>query len=370
MAAGISVERLRSLTEAASSVVGVAQLESLLGRLVETACVATDATYGALGVIGDHKTLIEFVHRGMDEKTIAMVGHLPTGRGVLGTLIREGAVIRIEKISEHPDSVGFPEHHPAMDTFLGVPVAVGREAYGNLYLTEKSGGFTAEDELVVSALAAIAGAAVETTRLRARLEHLAVLADRERIGRDLHDSIIQDLFATGLELQGLASFVDDSMVGDGLNRAVDRIDSTIETLRHVIADLHRGPSESTLEEQIRAHVLQLAEPYDTDVAVSVSPRELILEVGLIDRLVPIVGEAVSNALRHSGSDLIEVAVETIGDSLVLAVTDHGRGFEPDSVQRGMGLGNLETRSRSLGGDLSIRSVAGTGTVVEVVFPIS
>src|SRR5690606_12683073 len=108
-----------------------------------------------------------------------------------------------------------------METFLGVPVGTADDAFGNLYLTEKPGGFTEEDEMVVGALAAIAGAAVETTRLRSRLARLAVIEDRERIGRDLHDSIIQDLFATGLGLQGLAVGFDDEEVAKSLNEAVD-----------------------------------------------------------------------------------------------------------------------------------------------------
>jgi signal transduction histidine kinase len=369
MGTDIPVDRLRALTQAASSVVGTAQLESLLGRLVETACETTGARYGAMGVIGDHKTLVEFVHRGIDDERVALIGHLPEGRGVLGTLIRESTTIRLVRISDHPDSVGFPDHHPEMESFLGVPVAVAGEAFGNLYLTQKAGGFTEEDELLVSALAAIAGAAVETARLRGRLERLAVIEDRERIGRDLHDSIIQDLFATGLELQGLSAMVDDAMVSEGLDRSVDRIDATIETLRHVVSDLHRSRHRSSFEEELRAHVLQLAGPYDVGMSVTVRPGELDLDSALGREIVPIVGEAVSNALRHSESEVVEVAVEMLADRLVLSVTDQGTGFDVDGVTRGMGLENLGERTRRLGGELSIRSVVGAGTVVEVSLPL-
>lgn len=363
----IPVDRLKALTEAATSVVGTAQLESLLGRLVETACSTTGAQYGALGVIGEHKTLVEFVHRGIDAETVAAIGHLPEGRGVLGTLIRDRTTIRLEHISDHPDSVGFPENHPEMETFLGVPVAVAGKAFGNLYLTEKAGGFTEIDEHVVGALAAVAGAAVETTRLRSRLERLAVIEDRERIGRDLHDSIIQDLFATGLELQGLATFVDDTSASDGISRAVDRIDGTIEALRHIVSDLHRTRGPSSFEEEARAHLAQLSGPYGGTVTVGVRPSDLELEPALASEIIPVIGEAVSNALRHSQSEVVEVSIEVLADRLVVSVTDQGVGFDVEGVARGMGLDNLEARTRRLGGELSIRSVIGVGTVVEATF---
>lgn len=365
----IPADRFRALTEAATAVVGVAELENLLGRLVETAQATTGARYAALGVIGEHKTLTEFVHRGIDDQIAAQIGHLPEGRGVLGTLIRERATIRLDRISNHPDSVGFPENHPSMTSFLGVPVGTADDAFGNLYLTDKPGGFTAEDEAVVGALAAIAGAAVESARLRSRLAQLAILEDRERIGRDLHDSIIQDLFATGLELQSVAVATTDEVTSVALNELVDRIDGTIEALRRVVGGLHRDHARSRFEEDLRAHTEQLSGPYEVPVLVSVTP-DIDLEPELAADIILLVGEAVSNALRHSGTAFVEVAAETVGPRLLLTVTDQGRGFDPDAVERGMGLDNMEARARRLGGEASVRSVAGVGTLVEVVIPLA
>jgi len=365
----IPVDRFKALTEAAADVVGMAQLESLLGRLVETARGTTGAQYAALGVIGEHGTLIEFVHRGIDDELVRKIGHLPEGRGVLGTLIRHRATIRLERISDHPDSVGFPEHHPPMEAFLGVPVGTSEEAFGNLYLTEKPGGFTDEDEVVVGALAAIAGSAVATTRLRSKLARLAVIEDRERIGRDLHDSIIQDLFATGLELQGLALSVEDEATAASLDSAVDRIDSTIESLRRIVSDLGRRGKRSLFEEELTALTSQLASAYEVAVFVSVSPPDLELDPQLATEVIPLVGEAVSNALRHSGTGVVDVSAEMVAERLVLSVVDQGRGFSPDTVERGMGLENLEARASRLGGRVSLRSVLGAGTVVEVTLPL-
>jgi signal transduction histidine kinase len=365
----ISLDRFKLLTEAAASVVGTAELEKLLARLVETARNTTGAKYAALGVIGEHKTLVEFVHRGIDAETVRLIGHPPQGKGVLGTLIRERATIRLDRISDHPDSVGFPEHHPHMETFLGVPVATSEDTFGNLYLAEKPGGFTEEDEVVVGALAAVAGSAVETARLRSRLARVAVMEDRERIGRDIHDSIIQDLFAAGLELQGLAASSNDEDLSAALHGVVDRLDSTVDSLRRIVADLGRRGERSSFEKELRAHTIQLARAYEVAVFVSVEPPDLELEPELAEEVMPLIGEAVSNALRHSGTGVVDVKAELLSDRLVLSVVDEGKGFDPENVERGMGLDNLESRARRLGGEVTLRSIVGAGTVVEVVLPI-
>lgn len=366
----IPVKRLTSLTEAVSSLVAMTDLEELLRRLVETACDTTGARYAALGVVGEHRTLVEFVHEGIDPETVARIGHLPQGHGVLGTLIRESTTLRLDRLSDHPDSVGFPEHHPPMERFLGVPVGTGDRAVGNLYLTEKEGGFDEDDQVIVEALAAIAAVAVEKTRLRARLGEMAVLEDRQRIGRDLHDSIIQDLFGTGLQLQGLTSGAVDEATRKGLNEAVARIDETIDSLREIVTDLDRPVKSGSFGDTLRAQLSRLAAPYQVAVGVSVEPAGLELPDQAVASVQPMITEAVSNALRHSGSKVIDVRLERLGDRLVISVVDQGTGFDPDQVKAGMGLKNLRQRASALGGHVDIRSVGGVGTVVEVLLPYS
>jgi signal transduction histidine kinase len=366
----IPVKRLSNLIEAVASLVSMTDLETLLRRLVQTACDTTGARYAALGVVGEHRTLIEFVHEGIDPETVAMIGHLPRGHGVLGTLIRDKSTLLLDRLSDHPDSVGFPEHHPPMDRFLGVPVGTGEMTVGNLYLTEKDGGFDQDDLLIVEALAAIAAVAVETTRLRARLEDMAVLEDRQRIGRDLHDSIIQDLFGTGLQLQGLTSGAIDQPTRNGLNEAVSRIDETIDALREIVVDLDRPVKIGTFGDSVRAQLTRLAAPYQVAVGVSVEPVDLELPDHAVDSVQPMITEAVSNALRHSGSPVIDVRLEKLGDRLVISVVDQGSGFDPEQVEAGMGLKNMGQRASAMGGHVDIRSVGGVGTVVEVLVPYS
>src|SRR5262245_29141977 len=251
MAQGTSLDRFSELIEAAAGVVGETDLERVLRRLVTEAMTATGARYAALGVLGEHGVLSEFLYEGISTDEAGLIGHLPTGKGVLGTVIRENRTIRLDEIGSHPDTSGFPSHHPEMTSFLGVPVAVGDMAFGNLYLTEKEGGFSDDDVMVIEALSRIAGAAVRTARLQERLRRVAVVEDRQRIARDLHDSVIQDLFAVGLGLQGVSQIVDDSRLAATIVEAVDRLDEAVETLRSYIFDLRQiEESSPSLEDRL------------------------------------------------------------------------------------------------------------------------
>ncbi|MDT3445457.1 MULTISPECIES: GAF domain-containing sensor histidine kinase [unclassified Pseudofrankia] len=159
--------RLRGLLRANRMVTTDLRLPTLLRQVVEAACELLDARYGALGVVAPDRTLEEFVHVGMDSADVAHIGHLPTGHGVLGVLIDDPRPRRVGDIARDPNAVGFPPGHPPMHTFLGVPITVRGEVFGNLYLTEKRDGraFTAEDEELALALAATAGVAIDNARL-------------------------------------------------------------------------------------------------------------------------------------------------------------------------------------------------------------
>ncbi|MBB5782811.1 signal transduction histidine kinase [Nonomuraea jabiensis] len=160
-------DRVHVLLEAVVSVGSELDLETVLRRIVETATKLVDASYGALGVIGQENTLIQFIPVGLTEEEIARIEHWPHGLGLLGLLIKDARPLRLGRIADHPESYGFPHGHPPMGTFLGVPIRVREEVFGNLYLTEKRGGgeFDEEDEAIVVALATAAGVAVDNARL-------------------------------------------------------------------------------------------------------------------------------------------------------------------------------------------------------------
>jgi len=368
--AEVTSKRLAALVAGAAAVTATADLSELLTATAETARETTGAKYAALGVIGEQGTLIEFIHVGIPTELAEAIGPLPTGRGVLGTLIIEAKTIRLDRIQDHPDSSGFPPNHPPMTAFLGVPVRAGDRVFGNLYLTEKAGGFTEADEQLVEALASIAGSAVANVRLQQKLRRLAVVEDRERIARDLHDAIIQNLFAVGLVLQGLASRMDDARDRHDMEEAVERLDSAITELRRFIFDL-KPPvwHDRDIATELTRLVQQLAEPYGIQTRIAISPDLGQIPGDVIDVASQIVREATSNALRHSDSPTVDITADNGAGFLILTITDKGKGFDPGTVEAGLGLSSLRSRAEKAGGDTTIHSRPGRGTTVRVLLPI-
>lgn len=368
MSQATAVHRLPALIEAAAAVVGAGDLEHVLRSLVAEARTATGAEYAALGVLGEHGVLSDFLHEGLTAEEVERIGPLPTGKGVLGLLVREKRTIRLDSISEHPDSYGFPPNHPHMSTFLGVPVAAGGKAFGNLYLAEKEGGFTDDDVMIVEALSRIAGSAVTTARLQERLRSIAVGEDRQRIARDLHDSVIQDLFGVGLGLQGIAERITDTTAAATLEEAVDRLDLVVEALRAYIFQLRTTGGRRQLDERLQELVSRMGSAYPAAVTLEIGTAELANDQ-IEDEVVKIVTEALSNALRHSKGTEIEVIVDADDEWCRILVRDDGVGFDPQLPGSGMGLANLSARASGLGGRATITSTVGSGTTVEVRLPL-
>ena len=211
-------------------------LATVLERIVEAARELVGAHYAALGVLDPgHTYLSQFITSGLDTDARARIGELPKGHGILGLLIFEPTPIRLPDLREHPDSFGFPPGHPRMRSFLGVPIFVRGEAFGNLYLTDKEDedAFSDIDEELALSLAAAAALAIDNARRQERTGELSLLADRERIGRDLHDTVVQRLFATGLAMQGTARLAERPEVVERLQQHIDDIDDTIRQIREL-----------------------------------------------------------------------------------------------------------------------------------------
>lgn len=362
------VDRLAALAQAAATVMEETDLAVVLQRAVSMAATTTGARYAALGILGDLGGLVEFVSEGIDQETVEAIGDLPRGHGLLGTVIREAATIMVDHIPEHPDSVGFPPHHPPMDSFLGVPVRVGGKVFGNLYLTDKPGGFTTDDAHMIEAVAAVAGSAVSNSRLQARLRQLALVDERERIARDVHDSVIQNLFAIGLTLQGLALRVGAGFEGT-LNELVDRIDGAIDELRRLIFGLRQQPTAGVVH-SIQRMLDELGRP--SSVELEVRPDIGSIDAERMGDLIAMIREATANALRHSGANRIAISLETVDRHLVATVRDNGSGFAYDPSDPsgpGMGLANLRARALRLSGHVAISTEQGRGTLIEIVIPV-
>jgi signal transduction histidine kinase len=356
---------LSELVRAAAAVAEQTDLDAVLRTTVTVAKEATGAGHAALGVIGAHGELSDFVYLGVDRETAEMIGSLPAGHGVLGSVIREPRTVRLNSIADHPSSAGFPSHHPPMSNFLGTPIRVGERIFGNLYLTDKPEPFNEDDESLVEALAAVAGSAINAARLHDRMTQVALVEDRERIARDIHDAVIQDLFAVGLDLQGLALTIEDLEITDRLDRSVQRIDDAISSLRTFIFDLR---SMSALHSDPVKAIRRMAERLagSRDVRVSVTAGDLgSPSATQLDNAMQIVREAVSNAIRHGMAKSVEIRLDRDGPGLVVTITDDGGGFDPTQARRGMGLDNMRERASRLGGGFSIDSTPGAGTRLRV-----
>jgi signal transduction histidine kinase len=223
--------------------------------------------------------------------------------------------------------------------------------------------------MLVEALSKIAGAAVTTFRLQDRLRLIAVGEDRERIARDLHDSVIQDLFAVGLALQGISQLVSDITAAATIEDSIDRLDRVVETLRSYIFELRSRIERRQLDERLQELVSRLGTAY---------PAMVVLEIGiqrldsyqLEDEVVKFVTEALSNALRHSGATEVDVVVDAVDGWCRVTVRDNGYGFDTGASTSGMGLANMAARAAGLGGHLDMSSAPDVGTLVEISFPIS
>src|SRR5688500_18186990 len=203
-------ERLIALHEASLELVKDVSLDHLLERITNVACEQADARYAALGVLDEDGKLVKFITVGMTDDKIKLIDHPPVGRGLIGELMNTETPLRVPVIQEHPRSSGFPAHHPHMVSFLGVPIRALNHQLGQIYLTEKIGApaFTVDDEKIIQMLAAYAAAAIQNARLHENTRQLAVLKERERIGMDLHDGIIQSIYGVGLFVENVQqSFV-------------------------------------------------------------------------------------------------------------------------------------------------------------------
>jgi signal transduction histidine kinase len=365
--------KLRRVLEATLLLEADLDLDAVLRHVVDEARAMTNARYAALGVLDTEKEgLSDFLTSGLDAGAERAIGDRPTGKGVLGLLIAEPQVVRIPRLSDHEASVGLPPNHPPMTSFLGVPIQVRGEIYGILYLTDKQGWeeFTVDDESLVGALAVAAGIAIESARLHELVAESAVFAERDRMARDLHDTVIQRLFGVGLSLQGLVSGGTETDRSARLSAAIDDIDDTIREIRTTIygltmTDVHRGA---------RAAVLGLADELRPSVGVPVrigfeGAVDAAMTTSVLEQLLPTLREAVTNVGKHADASRVDVMVDVRRGRCLLEVSDDGRGFDPDVTVTGFGLANLRRRAEKLHGTCTVECPASGGTILRWTVPM-
>lgn len=367
-----ALEALGGLLEAAQAMAVQEAPETTLQLIADRARTLVDARYAALGIVGAKGRLERFITSGLDDAARARIGDLPEGHGLLGLIIQEGRSIIVDDIGQDPRRFGFPPHHPPMHDFLGVPVAVKGRPVGNLYLTDKRGGhFTDDDRHLVEAFALHAGIALENARLVAQVNQLAVVAERERISADLHDGLIQNLYAISLHLEDVASRVADADAVAMIERSIDSLHLAIADVRNFIYTLEPSLLEGA---GLVAGLAALADDSrrDTllDLVVEVPQQPLTEPAATVSGdLLAIASEALSNVARHAHAARAWLRVRDDEGELHLIVADDGVGMQGTGSSLGhQGVRNMTRRAERIGGSLTFSPRPGGGTQVEVIVP--
>jgi signal transduction histidine kinase len=375
-----TAERLEALDAAVQGIAGVLEVARVLQLIVDRVRDLVGARYAALGILDDTGAIERFLTSGIAAADRARIGTLPRGHGVLGLIVREARAIRIADIGTHPAAHGFPAHHPPMRSFLGVPVTVKGRAIGNLYLTDKLGAdeFSAEDQQLAETFALHAGIAIDNARLHDQVQRLAIVEERERIGKDLHDGIIQGVYAIALSLEDVPELMrdDPAEATSRVDRAIDGLNLTIRDIRNFILGLH---SELIAGGDLVAGLATLALEFRLNSTVDIdidleSGEEAAQVIPLEQRvqLLQMAREALSNAARHSRATRASISLHADDEWLNLEVIDNGVGFDPRAPRnaRHLGLVNLRGRAAAMGGTLLIESEPGAGTRIIVRLPLA
>lgn len=374
--------RLQRLIEVGRGLVTELNPEIVIDEALEAARELTGAKYAALGILDTRRAELErFLTRGIDDAGRRAIGDPPHGRGVLGLLIEEPEPLILSDVGRHPKSAGFPPNHPPMKSFLGVPVKIHGEAWGNLYLTEKQGGdFDEADEQSAVILAEWIAVAINNARsVASELVQKSIEAaeqERGRWARELHDETLQNLAGIRVLLSGARRQMESGGEPSDLEPVIDRVDETITEMRRLIADLRPatldelgvGPALTALIERVTGDAgltvdLSLAfHESSGDGAGRMVPQ-------LEDTVYRLVQEALNNAVKHGGAGRAIVEVNEEASRLKVLVADDGSGFDPSSETTGFGLAGMRERVALAGGMLEIESRAG-GTSVRADLPMT
>jgi len=372
-----ALEELRALTEAGVTLTSELALETVLQKVVDIARELVGARYAALSVLGPSGEITRFLISGMSADEREAIGDTPSGTGLLGVLLHGGDSLSLETISADPRSAGFPPNHPQMTSLLGVPLIFRSRIIGNLYLTDKTGerGFREHDEELVRLLATQAAVAIRNAELHDKAESVARLEERERIGMDLHDGVMQSIYAVGLTLEDCVERVDDAPdeVKASLDGAMNALNDVIGDIRSYIFDLRpRVSVVADLPEAIRHLVddLRINTLIQTSLEIDGELGDVITQDQAL-ALFHITQEALNNVARHSQAKSASVRLH-ISDRLVsVEVRDDGIGFdtETDQAHERHGLRNMRDRARSVGARLHLTGKANEGTTVRAELSI-
>ena len=369
----------RTLSDVVLAIAAEREVEPVLKRIVEAARELGHARYAALGVPDGEGAFARFITAGMSDELIAAMGPLPRTHGLLGAMLESPEPYRTSDIRADPRFRGWwPSAHPQMRSFLGVPIVARGGIIGALYLTDKEDAavFSEADERLIALLAAHAAIAIENARLHEESRELSIAEERNRLARELHDAVVQQLFGVVLAAESAGALVgrDPGAAAAEVERVQVLARGAMEELRSVVFALRPGSlAEEGLERVLRKHV---------DVLRRVSGQSIELEVGTpgglgeiseaaAGQVLRIAQEALQNALRHAGSARGDRPAGGRRRPVRVERERRRRGFDPAAgAARGrrLGLISMEERAAVLGGALTIVSAPGAGTTVRLEVP--
>jgi len=378
-------QALAALNQAALSIASEVSVEKVLKQITDSARNLVGARYAALGVPGQDGQMEKFVTSGIEAGEAESIAHRPLGLGVLGAIMRESRSIRLPRVDDDPRSVGFPEGHPRMKSFLGVPIMAGSEVLGNLYLTDKviqledgtwveAAEFSPGDQELVEMLAAHAAVAIQNARLYEQVGRLAIVEERSRIGMDLHDGVIQSIYAVGLILESARLQVreEPQEADKALLQAIGSLNEAIRDIRNFILDLRPQRFSGDLNQALGRLIREFQ-------ANAMIPVKFSAPASTLSALAPPVArtiflttqEALANVARHARAKQVTVEIWQEPERVILCIEDDGIGFNVSERSQavGHGLANMRARAEELNGTFIIQSGPGEGTQICLRLPI-
>lgn len=368
--------RLDAMSDAVLAISGELSVDRALQKMVDAARELAGAKYAALGIPDGEGGFQQFITSGMSDAQIAAIGPLPRTHGLLGAMLEDPRPFRTPDIKDDPRFIGWPAAHPAMGSFMGVPIVSKGAIIAAFYLTDKRGAehFSAGEQRLIEMLAAHAAVAIDNARLFERSRELSVVEERNRLARDLHDSVTQTLFSVVLNAEAAATLVDrdPAEAKERLSRLREQAQGALQEMRALIFEL-RPPDLAAdgLEATLRKHVevLRRVRPVTIDLRVS---GESALPSAVEQGLFRIAQEALNNALKHSRAARITIDLAVDAKQALLTVCDDGAGFDVATQHRRskrLGLTSMRERAEALGGALHIESQHGAGTRVVAEVPL-
>ncbi len=369
---------LLALHGASVDVTSELSLDAVLKKVVDQSRNLVGAKYGAVSVVGEDGRIQSFVTSGITQEEREAIGPPPVGHGVLGEVLHEGQRLRLEDISKHPRSFGFPPNHPMMKTLLAVPITCKGPFVGNLYLAEKENGelFTNDDEKTLERFAVQAAIAIDNAHLHQQVANLAVAQERLRIAHEMHDGIAQVLGYVNTKVQAAHEYLRRGKSEEASVQLRELAVSAREAyadVREAIVDLRTlpGPQQSFIE-VMRDYIDHWKEQSGINAQLTID-GDVTLDPGAELQLVRIIQESLANVRKHSRATAVTVDVRRQGGQLVVTISDDGVGFNPAARAKSefprFGISTMQERAATIGGELQIDSTPGQGTTIRLRVPL-